>query len=361
MSARELSAKDLAAWSQLAARAVSPNPFFDPDFLFPAARGFDADVHLLVVRNGSGWLAALPVHRLRSWRGVPGSCVANWMHPYCFLGTPLVADHDVESTLATLIDRGLRARPCVALSWIDADGSLAEPLSAALRTRARMVAIQEFDRAVLRRRADTNYLEHALSARHRSDLRRTYRRLVEAVGPLTLTDRSDDPRAYEEFLALERSGWKGARGTALACIPGHAAFFREMCQRFAAGGRLQLLSLESEQRTVAMVCNLTAGDAVFGFKVAFDERLVRLSPGKHLQVAQIERFHRDRFAWIDSCADPGSPELNRLWPDRRQLRTAVAVRRGAAAAPIYAKWKGVAAALRYRSRAVAARSEFERP
>ena len=105
------------------------------------------------------------------------------------------------------------------------------------------------------------------------------RRLQERVGELTVRDRSGERDAYEEFLALERSGWKGTAGTAMASDPGHAEFFRELCSAFADAGRLQLLSLDGEQRTVAMKCNLIAGEVTYCFKIAFDEQLSQLSPG----------------------------------------------------------------------------------
>jgi hypothetical protein len=33
----DLTARDVAAWRDLAARAVEPNPFFEPDFVLPPA------------------------------------------------------------------------------------------------------------------------------------------------------------------------------------------------------------------------------------------------------------------------------------------------------------------------------------
>jgi len=349
--ARDLTSAQRAAWSELADRAASPNPVFEPDFVMAAARGLAAnELHVLIVREGSEWLAALPVTKLRSWKGVPGPCLANWMHFYCFLGTPLVAGDDLEQALATLLDHGLRSSGSVVLDTIDADGPLAEPLFATVSSRARAVVLQRFERAALRRRPQPDYLQQTLSSGHRSELRRKFRRLQEAVGELTVTDRRDHPDAYDEFMELERAGWKGAEGTALACDPAHAAFFREMCERFAARGRLQLLALAGEQSTVAMMCNLIAGDVTFGFKIAFDERFGKLSPGMQLQSAQIERFHHGPCSWIDSCTDPENAEMKRVWPDRRLLLTAVAVRRHAAAALIYVQWRAVAVAANVRSR-----------
>ena len=69
-----------------------------------------------------------------------------------------------------------------------------------------------------------------------------------------------------------------------------------------------------------MKCNLRAGDAVFCFKIAFDEEFAKFSPGIQLELDNVERFH-EGSAWMDSCATPDHPMINRLWPDRRRIRT----------------------------------------
>jgi CelD/BcsL family acetyltransferase involved in cellulose biosynthesis len=347
-----LSADDLDCWRALSAAAISPNPFAHPDFVLPAARGLGVeDVAVLVVRDGTRWSAALPVRPVASWRGVPGRCLAVWRHRYCFLGTPLVAGPDPVEALTDLFARGLRTGPCLALDWIDAAGPLSEPLTRALAAAGRPVELEVFERPALHRRELAERLDSGLSAHHRRELARKLRRLEAELGAVGLIDRSGDPAAYREFLALEHSGWKGANGTALACDSSHAAFFMELCERFAAAGQLQLLSLQSEQGVVvAMMCNLLLSGVAFGFKIAFDERLARFSPGMQLQLAYIELFRAGGWSWTDSCTERDNGAINRLWPGRRVLRDAVAVPRELAAAPLYAKWRAAAAALQLRER-----------
>jgi CelD/BcsL family acetyltransferase involved in cellulose biosynthesis len=341
-----LSPAEIDDWVCLASRALSPNPFAEPDFVVPAMRGLGAgDVCMLVVREGDEWLAGLPVLPVRSWRSVPGRCLAAWRHPYCFLGMPLVHGDAPEAALALLIERGLDESPSLALDWIDADGPLATALMAALASPGRAVVLEQFERAALRRRPTADYLEQTMRPHHRRELRRTFRRLEDQLGELTLHDLSGDASAYQTFLELERSGWKGTAGTAMACDDNHAEFFRELCTRFASRGRLELWSLAAEDRTIAMKCNLVAGEVTFCFKIAYDETLGKLSPGIHLEAAYIDRFHASRAVWSDSCADPDNAMINRLWSDRRQLRSVVSTRRSTSGALPYAKWRAAARAL----------------
>jgi CelD/BcsL family acetyltransferase involved in cellulose biosynthesis len=342
----ELTADDLAAWQRLADAAVSPNPFFEPDFVLPAVDALEADdVNLLVVRDGSEWRAALPVRASASWRFVPGRCLASWTHLYCFLGTPLVAPPAANDALGLLVAEALRRRACLVLDQVDAAGPLAGPLRNALARQGRVVVLERFERASLGRREDGRYLEQVMNGHHRRELRRTMRRLSQAVGEVTFVDRTDDESAAEDFLRVEASGWKGRRGTALAAHEGHARMFREICSRFAARGRLELLSLQAGDRPVAMKCNLRAGHVTFCFKIGFDDDLSRFSPGIHLEAANLDYFHAGPARWSDSCAVPFNRMINRLWPGRRALQTAVVCRQGPSGALPFLRWKAAGATL----------------
>jgi len=212
------------------------------------------------------------------------------------------------------------------------------PASAALDQAAAelgLVTLHEsgHDRALLERRPVGDYLDK-LRGHHRRELNRLGRRLEgELGGALTVSDESGSDAALDRFLELERSGWKGRGATALGSSPAHAGFFRDVCRAFAAHGRLQLLSLSAGDRTVAMKINLSAGEGAFCFKIAYDEQLARFSPGIQLERENVRIFHEGRSErWQDSCADPQNTMINRLWPDRRRIRTVLLARRGALAA-----------------------------
>jgi len=97
-----------------------------------------------------------------------------------------------------------------------------------------------------------------------------------------------------------------------------------MCAAWHARGRLQILTLGTADRAAAMQCNLTAGDTLFCFKVAYDDELARFSPGVQLELAAVDVFHAaGALALVDSCAEPDNELINGLWPDRRTLTTLV--------------------------------------
>ncbi len=332
---RDLTTRDHRHWLDLAARALEPNPFFEPAFMLPAAKWVGRDrIDLLVAEDDEGWAACLPVRRTWRWRRLPLRSLAGWRHLYAYLGTPLVTENRPALALEALVERALaeRGTAAVVFDWIGEDGPVGSALAEALnRRRHRAVTYEAFERAVLRRHPGPPYASAGLSVKRLKELRRLERRLADELGaPLTTADRGGEEGACEEFTRLEAAGWKGREGTAIASSERHRRFFGEACAAFREAGRLQLLTLAAGERTVAMQCNVVAAEAIFCFKVAYDEDLAHYSPGVQLELGAIDAFHgRQEVDWMDSCADPHNDLINRLWPDRRRLASIVVARDGA--------------------------------
>ncbi len=322
----ELAERDLAGWRELADRAAEPNPFFDPDFVLPAARrlGEWDEVALIRVLDGEDWIACLPVRHYRRWHRLPLPRLATWLHIYCLLGTPLVAagreSESVEAILAEM--RAAKGTAFAGIEWVSADGALADALGEAA---PEAIPFDRFTRATLIRRPSGDYLEGHVKSKDRRDFRRRARLLAEELGEEPqLVDRTMEPAAIDTFLELEASGWKGREGTALASIPGHAELMHETARTFADRGAFSLVFLEAAGKAIAARCSFVAGGVDFCFKIAYDEDFRRFSPGRELELRWIDRFHADKsLEWLDSCTDPRNDLYNRLWPDRRELTTAL--------------------------------------
>ncbi len=327
----EAEGRDLGRWRELAESAVEPNPFFEPDYLLPLARtlGDLPRVALAVVAQDDSWVACLPVHRSRRWHRIPLASLSTWrgrgLLP-ALIGTPLVSRSCVAEATAALLS-GLARSPGVffaALDGVAEDGRVFAAVRAALaeeRLWSHLFAREE--RAFLRRRARGGYLEQTMRSKHRRNLRARRRQLAERLGTeIELVDRSGDPEAVRELIALEGASRLAARGTVLSADPAMAGFFTEMCAAFAARDRLQLLALRAGERTLAMKCNLIADPGVFYLKIAYDEELARFSPGIQLEAEMLDLFHdRPASGWIDSCAFPSNDTFNRLFGERRALVT----------------------------------------
>ncbi len=322
-----LSDADIDRWRDLARNALEPNPFFEPDLVLAARDHLgERKAALLVVEDRLAWRACLPVSRQR----IDGVAVmGNWLHLYCFLGTPLLCGDAPDDAARALLATGCEGNP-LALRRLGADG----PAAAALRSAAAELGLatvfeSRSDRALLRRRPGGGYLD-AMRGHRRRELNRLGRALARELGSeLEVVDETAVPGAVEAFLELERSGWKGQHQTALASDNGHAAFFTSICAALSEQGRLELLCLRAGDRRVAMKCNIYAGEGGFCFKIAYDEQLARFSPGVQLERENVRVFAENRDEWWqDSCADQENTMINRLWPDRRTLTTVVLAQPG---------------------------------
>lgn len=122
------------------------------------------------------------------------------------------------------------------------------------------------------------------TAKHRSSMRRRERRLAD-LGEVTFEacrGGSGMPGVLEEGLAIEASGWKGRRGTAIACDPATLRFYRRVADWAAAHGWLLLTMLRVDGRMIAFSFGFDHDGVVSGLKIGYDEAHARLSPGLHL-------------------------------------------------------------------------------
>lgn len=328
----EIDARTADAWRALSERALEPNPYAEAESVLPAARLMDprSGAAMLLVEHAGDMVFALPVVRRTRLHHVPVSALATWLHPHAYLGTPLV-DADVPRVACeAALGMVCRTRPAprVALPLLPTDGAVRNELDRALRATGRHGTVLEpTTRAVIVRRPTASYVDGRLSARHHRQLRRKRRQLSERIGAdVRLVDRAaagaDVHSAVEAFLRLEASGWKGRAGTAMACTPGQAEYFRQMCVNFHRQGRLQLLSLAADGTDLAMHCQVLAGGVAFHVKIAYDEAYRTYSPGLQLELELIDAFHRDPdLRCIDSGSDDPDSVSAKLYPDSRTLET----------------------------------------
>jgi CelD/BcsL family acetyltransferase involved in cellulose biosynthesis len=310
-----------AAWRDLAARAGEPNAFAEADFLIPALQRLaSARVRtLLVWRDGNRdaliGLAAIAPPRLRF------GLASLWRSEQAALPAILLDRDAATDALATLVD-SLRAKSPglvgLRLPFSTVDGPVAAAAAAlAARRSLSLKAAHWRRRAALVAGAKASF-EARLDKRRRKEWARQRRRLEE-LGRLESRVGADAP-AIEGFLAVESSGWKGARRSALDAHAERAAFARETLARFAAHGALQIHSLTLKDEPIAAAAVLRAGDRAFYWKTAYDERFAAFSPGVQATLDLSRRLERDpALSLVDSCAVAGHPMIDRAWRDRLEL------------------------------------------
>lgn len=322
------------AWEDLAVEALEPNPFYEPWMLLPAlgglAKGSDVRVVLVLTEDqGEPVLCGVfPLEKKDRYKGLPVAAFSLWRHIYCALCTPLIRRDCARQCLDTFLDWLDAERGCSLMDFnlVSGDGPFHELLNDCLASRGRSNLVSErHSRAILRPQETSDlYLCAALRRDHRKDCRRKTRRLAE-LGKLefdSLEFEGDVDTWIEEFLQLEAAGWKGREGGAFVCNETNRNYFATIAKRAFEGDRLMMLALRLDGKPVAMKCNFTSLPGSFAFKIAFDESYAEYSPGFLLEIENVRWFHAQRrFEWMDSCAAPDHPMIDRLWLDRLEIQS----------------------------------------
>jgi CelD/BcsL family acetyltransferase involved in cellulose biosynthesis len=316
-----------APWTALAARALEPNPFFEPEVALPALAhlyGSRKPAFALVWRGdaqGRQTLAALLPLRVDRIFGFARAA----LHRYAPLGTPLIDRDDPAAPLACLL-AGLAAAAPRAGGLILTELPTAGPVHALLQAHAAaqgapMLRLRSYARAALQAETAGEGARRG-SAKRWKNLRRQRRRLDDA-GTVVFRSAAEPAAvraALEAFLDLEAKGWKGRRRTALRSGRRSAAYARAMTERLAAAGRCRLDSLEVDGRPVAMGIVIAAADRAYFWKTAYDESLASVSPGVQLTLDLTRtQLAQPSVAITDSCATEDHPMINGVWRDRIEL------------------------------------------
>jgi CelD/BcsL family acetyltransferase involved in cellulose biosynthesis len=306
-------------WTALAASAAEPNAFAEHWFVAAALRSLPEgrEIRLIEARRGGRLIGLLPFEIVRGYARLPVLVVQNWCHDHGFLGTPLVAAGEERAFWAAAI-AALNAAdlPANLLHlWRMTEGGPIERALGGAIVHRRIRAFLESDLT------PAAYYEQAVRQKKRKELRRLRNRLADlgTVAARILDDRAELDAWCDAFLALEKAGWKGKEGTALACAPEGEAFFRQVVAASWQEGRLQFRRLDVDGRPVAMLVNFLCPPGSFSFKTAFDEGFAHYSPGVLLQIENLDILDRPGIDWMDSCAAQDHPMIDSLWTERRAI------------------------------------------
>ncbi len=312
-----------AEWTALAEAASEPNPFAEHWFVAASLRTLAAgqEIRLLEVRRGEVLIGLLPVESHRGYARLPVRITRNWAHDQMFLYTPLVAAGEERafwSAVLETLDAAAWAPGLLHLRGLAEHG----PVHRGLLEARHGVTVHREVRAFLESALSPDaYYEQAVRQKKRKEIRRLKNRLAEqgSISARILHDDAGLDPWCATYLALEKAGWKGKRGSALADRAETDAFFREAVAAAWQAGRLQFLRLDLGDTCIAMLVNFLTPPGSFSFKTVFDEDYARFSPGVLIQLENLKILDDPRIAWMDSCAAEDHPMIDSLWTERRAI------------------------------------------
>lgn len=130
-----------------------------------------------------------------------------------------------------------------------------------------------------------------LSAGFRYDLRTGKKKLLQepALEFVRARRPAEVSAALAEFLAVEGSGWKGVKGSAIRCDERRVGFYRSVALAFAELGCAEINLLRTAGKTIAAQYCLAVGRTLYVLKLGYDEAYSKLAPGHVLLLHVLER------------------------------------------------------------------------
>jgi CelD/BcsL family acetyltransferase involved in cellulose biosynthesis len=313
-------------WRALAERAIEPNGYYLPDWelaVNASARGRTG------VSALSAWSDASPARLIglmpviSMWRAykipLPALVTAD---PYGTLCTPALDREMANDAVIRLMREARKAGAhALILQAVPLDGAAMKAVTEVLQQGGmRPRVLQSHVRACLDATKDADeLLRDALGPKKLKELRRQRNRLAEhgAVSFEVARTPEEIAAAIEDFFALEASGWKAKRGTALVQHDGDAGFVRRATAALAETGQCEVITLRAGDTPVAAAIVLRHQDRAFYFKLGVDERFAKLSPGVQLTLDLTRHLCADpTIAMADSTANPDHPMINPIWRGR---------------------------------------------
>ncbi|TLP97033.1 GNAT family N-acetyltransferase [Nesterenkonia salmonea] len=343
----------ISGWEDLAETAAEPNAFLDPRFLRPCASHLEEaeDVELAVVRDGNELVALhafsdQPI-QLRGVAPVATSTSGRFFDQVMAVRRPLISGTDPAGAATSLLQAmSLSERPGVlAMVGAPGEGKVAEAIrAAAVDCNMPRHTLSTFETAWYRRKSvpprksagarelvDIVAGQTYLSTSARKKMKQRLRAMERTFGPVSLVDRSKDPLAVDDFLALENAGWKGdvSQGGAAYAAESKSAWLREVAHQFRDSGHLYVNELRAGATTVYLAIELRSGDGVFALRETFNEEAAKFSPGLLGRVLVQNRILSiPGVQFYDPCMGEAAPEVQRLLPERRTHETYMLAVRG---------------------------------
>ncbi|AMJ60683.1 GNAT family N-acetyltransferase [Bosea sp. PAMC 26642] len=327
-----------AAFAELARRAPEPNPHMAPAAV--EAAGLFVDDGAIVILAawlsealGSERLAGIWVlRRQRDWRSGFAAVLSAPLLPLYEVSSGPVLDRDHAEDVACALLRHVKASrdlpKILALPLLPLEGPVYEALAEACRIVAGKLSTYEtWSRPMMLPQPGDDaerYIRRSLGPGYKKRMQQF--RAIGRDGEVTVRRlRTEKAReAFETFLTLEAAGWKGKAGTAIACLPADAAYFRKLVALFAAQDALQVDTLLLGGQAIAMGVLIESAGSRHFLKIAYDETQSRHSPGRALTIAMIRADFAGRPpVHFDSGAGDGVDPSTYVWGERRTMANAV--------------------------------------
>jgi CelD/BcsL family acetyltransferase involved in cellulose biosynthesis len=271
-------------WDSLAATLASPMQQYIWTRACAEVFGADGGLQMVAVGLAGGIVAVAPLIK-------QGSVVSRLkMLGVSELYEPMDFLYAEPSQLPLLAEALAKTGAALNLGRIPADSPVIGALRKAYR-RGWVYTLPAAPCPYITLNADWIEPERQFNSGRRSDFRRA-RRHADRMGEVSLEVLSPAPAELdsllEEAYAVEKAGWKGAKGTALAVDAARGNFYRRYAAAAGESGILRLCFMRIGRRAVAMQFAVECNNRFWLLKIGYDEEFARCSPGALLMLHTLQ-------------------------------------------------------------------------
>lgn len=303
-------------WLGLLSKRPRWHPFERPEFYFAVEHsglvGSDS-LRLYSIRLEGRLVALFPLVRVvRKWPLIEWSHWSLPQHDHLPLASPCFAEDADPAVILQALTRHLAETTAldrlVLPAMLDAGWSMGSGQPA--QGTPSFLELRHCNELHFGRDADQ--LKNALPKSLRKNLEKAQKRLECQGGAQFM---AHDGRAwqssFEEFLAVEDSGWKHDAGTSIAMNPTLVAFYGTLARQFSDSGLLSINRLVIGGRTAAAQLSIRGAGRLFVLKSGYDESLREVSPGNLLRLASLQ--HGLSTGQYDTLNLVGTPDWSKGW------------------------------------------------
>lgn len=183
----------------------------------------------------------------------------------------------------------------------------------------------QFERSAIHSElSHTEYIAEHYSKKSKktaSELRRQLRRLEE-LGTVQFEysiNPENNAKYLEQFLELENRGWKGQRGTSIACDAERVAMLKELINEKHNKPVYGFFVLTLDNKVIAIGLNYIQSGCLVTVKMAYDEEYRSYAPGLLLSWKTLElTLEHDDIKYINSNTIAGDV-LEKIWKQRLEV------------------------------------------
>ena len=300
-------ADHLAAWRELAEAAIDSNVYLTPEFLIPNLELVQDEPYVVafLYRTSSTrsrhLVAVMPFcQKGPEWKR-PFRHLVPLKNRYLWDPSPLLHPEGRGDTLSALVSQ--LSDPLHPWSSVE----LVLPCEPNLGERKNVLITRDIESTTILRKplSQEEYRRRRGKSSLRSERRR--RRQLGELGSIDVSvEHEVSGSLLDDFLLLESSGWKGHEGTAIRSRTADVLFLRTVTSAMEQEGRVMLVTMRLDDKLIGASLMLRLGTSLRAFKLCYDERLRRYSPGLLTASASIDCFLEDES--LHTVTGAGSPE-----------------------------------------------------